>query len=135
MQQQQQQGQQQHEHNLVNTQATTKQKQQPSADRQTPQRCPICSLVAGEDYLHNPRSCFLDGTTPIPDWWRPNNAKILKRANELRKARNQPPLQTSAPVAPATPAAPASNPGKPGKAKQVGFTDIVTVVVVLTYPS
>jgi hypothetical protein len=48
------------------------------------------------------------------------------KANELRKARNQPPLQSSTPVAQA---APASNPSKPGKAKQVGFVDTVSVVV------
>jgi hypothetical protein len=56
-------------------------------------------LVAGEDYLHNPKSCFLDGTTAIPDWWKPGNQKILKRANEIRASRGQPPLPgTNTPV-------------------------------------
>jgi hypothetical protein len=122
MQQQQQQEQQQQTGQPPRQRQNTGNNQQ----RTAPLRCAICSLVAGEDYLHNPKSCFLDGTTPIPDWWQPNNPKILKRANELRKARNQPPLQSSTPVAQA---APASNPGKPGKAKQVGFVDTISVVV------
>jgi hypothetical protein len=122
MQQQQQQGQQQQ------TCQPSKQRQNSNNNQQraAPLRCAICSLVVGEDYLHNPKSCFLDGTTPIPDWWQPNNPKILKRTNELRKARNQPPLQSSTPVAHA---AHASNPGKHGKAKQVGFVDTVSGVV------
>jgi hypothetical protein len=65
------------------------------------EKCPICSAIAGNEQKHAAGSCYLDGTTPIPDFWKPRNQKILNHANKLRKERNQPPLQLWTPPAPA----------------------------------
>jgi hypothetical protein len=65
------------------------------------EKCPICSAIAGSEQKHGAGSCYLDGTTPIPDFWRPRNQKILNHANKLRKERGQKPLQLWTPPAPA----------------------------------
>jgi hypothetical protein len=55
-------------------------------------KCPTCSAVAGSDQKHGVGSCFLDGVTAIPDFWKPRNKRILDAANKLRRQRGQSPL-------------------------------------------
>jgi hypothetical protein len=62
-------------------------------------KCPICSAIAGNEQKHGVGSCYLDGTTPIPDFWKPRNQKILQHANKLRRERGQTPLTLWTPPA------------------------------------
>ena len=55
--------------------------------------CPNCTKIAGQPVSHDPSSCYTDGSTAAPDWFRTRHDSILRAANAVRVKHGLKPIE------------------------------------------